>query len=187
MLSAVLSAGRRRGDGLQRSSQQRSLNVTIISAKTKGSYGPKTKGAYGPKTKGACGPKTKPPVLGRSHRTPRFRSSRTDVRTQLVCGHHAQLGPSPDSDRKLQPNVSGWQRFLRTGALWPIRRTSPSCHTLRDADPGLVLALGDRINLLAPAPTHPGPPQPSDRSGPLMRPGRLVDTKRASRSRHRPR
>ena len=38
------------------------------------------------RTKGSCGPKTKPPGLGRSHRTQRFRSSRIDARTQVVCG-----------------------------------------------------------------------------------------------------
>ncbi len=37
-------------------------------------------------------------------------------------------------------------------------------HTLRDADPDLTLAPGDRINLLAPTPTNPNPPRPRDRA-----------------------
>ena len=35
-------------------------------------------------------------------------------------------------------------------------------HTLGDADPSLIVAPGDRINLLAPTRPNPGPPQPSD-------------------------
>ena len=37
-------------------------------------------------------------------------------------------------------------------------------HTLRDADPGLTLTPGDRINLLAPTPPKPAPPQPGDQA-----------------------
>ena len=37
-------------------------------------------------------------------------------------------------------------------------------HTLRDADPGLTLTPGDRINLLVATPKHsPDPPQPDDK------------------------
>ena len=38
-------------------------------------------------------------------------------------------------------------------------------HTLRDPDPGLTLAPGDRINLLAPALPGPGPKLPPDDPG----------------------
>ena len=50
-------------------------------------------------------------------------------------------------------------------ATWPPNYVPVSVldnHTLRDAHPGLVLAAGDRINLLAPTPTNPDRPRPSD-------------------------
>ena len=43
-------------------------------------------------------------------------------------------------------------------------------HTLRDADPDLTLAPGDRINLLAPTPTNPNPPRPRRQSRQLIHP-----------------
>ena len=46
----------------------------------------------------------------------------------------------------------------------PAPSRSPSCATarLQDAEPGLTLAPGDRINLLARAPQPPRPPRPHD-------------------------
>jgi hypothetical protein len=37
-------------------------------------------------------------------------------------------------------------------------------HTLRDADPSLTLAAGDRVNLLATTPTDPDPPRPNNKA-----------------------
>ena len=50
-------------------------------------------------------------------------------------------------------------------ATWPPNYVPVSVldnHTLRDAHPGLVLVAGDRINLLAPTPSNPDRPRPSD-------------------------
>ncbi len=45
-------------------------------------------------------------------------------------------------------------------------------HSLRDADPGLILTPGDRINLLTPTPSNPDPPQPGDDTDTRPLPGR---------------
>ncbi len=81
-------------------------------------------------------------------------------------GPHPNPGDAPDPLRGyqiLEVTITGDSPAAGQtlgGTAWP-----PGCvpvsildnHTLRDTEPGITLAPGDRVNLLAPAPQHPSP------------------------------